>query len=93
MTISGNFERFQYFKFETDFLENQSYFQKIEYRFFFGFRSLAENAWFPCKTAISEASVKSNRIVSTKLFYHKERIFTSNYFIFLKILFQVKNLS
>ena len=28
MTISGNFERFQYFNFETDFLENESLFQK-----------------------------------------------------------------
>ena len=29
VTISGNFERFQYFKFETDFLENENLFQKI----------------------------------------------------------------
>ena len=28
MTISGNFERFQYFNFETDFLENENLFQK-----------------------------------------------------------------
>ena len=77
------------------FWKTKAIFKKIEYRFcfFFGFRSLAENAWFPFKTAVSETSVKSNRIVSTKLFNHKERIFTSNYFIFLKILFQFKNLS
>ena len=28
MTIKGNFERFQYFNFETDFLENENLFQK-----------------------------------------------------------------
>ena len=28
MTISGNFERFQYFNFETDFLESENLFQK-----------------------------------------------------------------
>ena len=28
MTISGNFEYFQYFNFETDFLENENFFQK-----------------------------------------------------------------
>ena len=28
--ISGNFERFQYFNFEADFLENKNIFQKTE---------------------------------------------------------------
>ena len=28
VTISGNFERFQYYKFETDFLEYENHFQK-----------------------------------------------------------------
>ena len=51
-----------------------------------------ENASFPFKTALSEINVKTNRIVSTKLTCHKERIFGSNYFIFLKILLQLKNL-
>ena len=27
-TISGNFERFQYFNFDTDFLKNENIFQK-----------------------------------------------------------------
>ena len=62
VTISGNFERFQYFNFETDFLENENLFQKtvvVE-------SSEIENASFPYKTAISEASVylKTNRMVS-----------------------------
>ena len=51
-----------------------------------------EKASFPYKTAISEANVKTNRTVSTKWTYHKEQSFASNYFIFLKILFQFKNL-
>ena len=51
-----------------------------------------ENASFPYKTAISEANVKTNKMVTTKWTYHKERSFASNYFIFLKILFQFKNL-
>ena len=28
MTITGNFERFQYFEFEPEFLENENIFQK-----------------------------------------------------------------
>ena len=51
-----------------------------------------ENASFPYKTAISEANVKTNRMVSTKWTYHKERSFASNYFIFSKILFQIMSL-
>ena len=34
VTISGNFERFQYFKFETNFLEIKSPFQKTKVLFF-----------------------------------------------------------
>ena len=34
VTISGNFERFQYFKLETDFLENENLFQKSGILFF-----------------------------------------------------------
>ena len=51
-----------------------------------------EYASFPQKTGISEANVKTNRIVSPKWAYHKEPSFDSNYFIFLKILFRLKNL-
>ena len=51
-----------------------------------------ENASYPYKTATSEANVKKNRMVSTKWTYHKGGSFASNYLIFLKILFQFKNL-
>ena len=50
-----------------------------------------ESALFLYKTAISEANVKTNKMVTTKWIYLKERSFSSNYFIFLKILFQFKN--
>ena len=32
--LRGNLERFQYFNFETNFLKNESFFQKIEVPFF-----------------------------------------------------------
>ena len=34
VTISENFERFQYFNFEADFLENGNFFQKTGVPFF-----------------------------------------------------------
>ena len=71
---------------------NENFSQKMEYLFLVQSTKI-ERASFSYKTAISEASVKTNRMVSTKWTYRKERSFTSNnYFIFLKILFQFKNL-
>ena len=92
MTISESFEHFQYFNFETDFLKNENFFQKLEYRFLVERTKIENKASFPYKIAISEANVKTNRIVTTKWAYHRERSFLSNYFIFLKVLFQFKNL-
>ena len=63
----------------------------MEYRFLDESANI-ENASFPYKTAISDANVKANSMVNTELSYHKEWSFASNYFIFLKILFQFKNL-
>ena len=51
VTISENFERFQYFNFETDFLENENPFKKLEYRFLVE-STKTENASFPYKTTI-----------------------------------------
>ena len=48
---------------------------------------MIENKSFPFKTTISEANVKTNKMVATEWTYHKERSFASNYFFFLKILF------
>ena len=47
-----------------------------------------DNITFPYKTALSEANVKTNRMGSTNLTYHKEWSFASNHFPFSKILFQ-----
>ena len=86
MTISENFEHFQYFNFETYFLENENFFS------FLVERTKIEKASFPYKTAISEAKIKTNRMVTTKWIYHREWSFASNYFIFLKVFLQFKNL-
>ena len=56
-----NFERFQYFNFETDFLGNENVFQKTE-----ALSAKIENVSFPYKTAISEANFKTNGMMTTK---------------------------
>ena len=69
----------------------QTLFKKLEYR------SLVEstkidNITFSYKTALSEANVRTNRVGSAKLTYHKEQSFASYHFPFSKILFQFRNL-
>ena len=55
VTLSGNFERFQYFNFEKNFLKNANTFQKT------GTESTkTENATYLYQTALSEANVKIN---------------------------------
>ena len=78
----GFFERFQYFNFETDFLEYNLLIENTK----------IENSSLQYKTAILKTNVKTNKMLSTKWIYHKERNFASSYFIFLKILFQFENL-
>ena len=68
----------------------KTFFKKLENHFLVECTNI-EKASFPCKTGISEANVETNRILTTKWAYHKERRLTSNYFIFLKALFQFKN--
>ena len=82
MTISGNFECFQYFNLKTYFLRNANLFEKLKYLFLVENIKI-ENATLPYKTALSEANVKTNRMTSTKWTYHKEWISASNYFIYL----------
>ena len=67
------------------------FFKKLEYHILVE-GTMIESTSFPYKTVISEANVKTNRMVNAKWTYHKERSFASNYFTFLKILFQFKNL-
>ena len=61
----------------------KTFFKTLEYRFLVEGTKI-KNASFPYETAISEENVKTNRMVSTKWTYHKERSFASNYFIFSK---------
>ena len=73
------------------FCKTEIFFKKFEYCFLVESTKI-ENASFPYETAVSEANVKANRMVRTKWTHHEEWTFASNYFIFLKILFQFKNL-
>ena len=77
MAITRNFQLFQYFNFETDFLENENFFQKPGVPFLVESTKI-ENASFPYKTAILEANIKTDVIVSTKWTNHKERSLASN---------------
>ena len=71
------------------FLENENFFKELEYRFLVE-RTEIEKASLPYKTAISEANVKTNRMVTAVWAYHRERTFTSDYFIFfLKFCFSL----
>ena len=58
--ISGSYERFQYFNFEINFLENEIFFEKLEYRFLVESTDI-ENASLPYKTVVLETNVKTNR--------------------------------
>ena len=70
------------FNFETNFLKNTNLFQKTGVLFLIESTKI-ENAKFPYKTALSEATVKTNRMGSTKWMYYKEQSFASEYFITL----------
>ena len=69
----------------------KTFFEKLDYYFLVESTKI-EKASFPYKTAIPEANVKASRMVTKKWAYHRERSFASKYFIFLKVLFQFKNL-
>ena len=91
VTITENLSVFKTLSLKQIFWKKKTFFKKLEYRFLVESSNI-ENALFPYKIAISEANVKTNKMVTTKWTYQKERSFASNYFIFLKILFQYKNL-
>ena len=59
------------------FWKTKTFFKKLEYRFLVESTKI-ENASFPYKTAISEANVKTNKIVTIKWHYQKEWSFASN---------------
>ena len=90
MTISEKFECFQYFNFETDFLENENLFQKTGVRFLIE-NTKIENASFLYKTTISEARRQMEWTLKNGLIANNGVLPVTTYF-FLKILFQFKNL-
>ena len=59
VTTTANFERFKDFHCETNFLENENLYQKLEYCFLLESTKI-EDAIFLYKTALSEANVKTN---------------------------------
>ena len=73
------------------FWKTKTFFKKLEYHILVQ-STKVESATFPHKTALPEANVKTNKMGSTKWFYQKGPSFATNYFSFLKILFQSKNL-
>ena len=80
---------FQHFNFEADFWKTKTFFKKLEYRFLVESTKI-DNASIPYKTAISETNVATNRMVTTKWSYHKERSFASNYLFFWKFCFSLR---
>ena len=81
VTNGGSIERLQFFNFETNFLESKSLFQKTGVPFLVESTRI-ENAFFSYKTVLSEANIKTNRIVSAKWTCYEKRSFASNYFYF-----------
>ena len=71
--------------------KTKTFFKKLEYLFLVE-NTKIENTTFRNTTTLPEANVKTNRMGSTKLTYHKEQSFVSNHFPFSKILFLFRNL-
>ena len=61
--INGNSEFFQYFNFYTNFLKKENIFQRTRVPFF---------SFFPYKTALSAASLRTNKMGSAKWTYCKD---------------------
>ena len=85
------FQSFQYFNFETSFLENENLFQKTGVPFLVEATKIDKTS-LSFKTALSEANVKTNRMATTKWIYHKKWSFASDYLTFLENFLQFKNL-
>ena len=86
MTISESSKRFQYFNFETNYLENENLFQKNGVPFLVEATKIG-NASLPFKTALSEANVKTNKIATTKWNIMKSGVLPVVILFFWKICF------
>ena len=71
------------------FWKTKTFFEKLEYLFLVESTKI-EKTSFPYKNVTSEANVKTNRMVTSKRTYQKERTFASNYFIFWKFCFSLR---
>ena len=91
LLCNNSWKCFQYSNFEKTFLKSENLFKKTGEPFFF-LNSKIENIAVPYKTSLPKTNFKANRMRSNEWIYHKERSFVSNYFTFLKMLFQFKNL-
>ena len=76
---------FNTFTLKQIFWKTKTLLNKLEDRFFVE-STKSESTTFSCKTDLSEANDKTNRMGSIKWTYHKERSFVSNYFIFKNLL-------
>ena len=77
MTITGHFERFQYFNFEINFLKERFLVEspRIEN---------SENAPFSCKTALTEAILRQDGPIL------KNRVFQVTTLVFRKFCFSLR---
>ena len=73
------------------FWKTKTFFKKLEYSFLVETAKI-EDTSFPFKTVLPEANVKTNRMVTAKVTYHKKWSFASNDFIFLKNCFVLEPL-
>ena len=84
---TGNFDCFHYFIFDANFLKDENLFQKTGVPFL-QFKILRLKAqYFHTKLPCQKPMLRP-----IEWTYHKGRSFATNYFIFLKFLFQSKNL-
>ena len=89
MTITGNFECFQYLSLKQIFWKTKTFFKKLEYRFLVESTKIQKSS-FPYKTIISETNVKTNRMVSIKWTYHKEKSLQVTILFFWKFCFSLR---
>ena len=90
VVISENFEHFQYFNFDTDFLEHEIFFQQTNFQL----NALRiKGHHFHTKLTYQKPILRQIEwYITTKWAYQRGLTFASNYFIFLKVLFQFKDL-
>ena len=90
VVISENFEHFQYFNFDTDFLEHEIFFQQTNFQL----NALRlKGHHFHTKLTYQKPMLRQIEwYITTKWAYQRGLTFASNYFIFLKVLFQFKDL-